>query len=253
MFAQTGLRVSSYRPNATMASHQHDKASLSIVIDGGYKEVIGKEERAYGRGFIVYCPPGMPHAQTFGSSGARQVVFNLPDDWVAYLVDGNLRLGEAPFANSTIFHQLGRKLQKEMRNSDDFTAPACEGILLEVVATFGRNHAACAANPPSWLRSAHEFIQQYAFAPPLTLARIANAAGRHEIHLAREFHRYYGVSIGTHIRTLKTDRAAQLLSDRRFSISEIALQCSFASHAHLCREFKARFGVTPSQYRARDI
>jgi AraC-like DNA-binding protein len=41
-----------------------------------------------------------------------------------------------------------------------------------------------------------------------------------------------------------------LLQKPQISIGEIAQSCGFASHSHLCREFKAHFGVTPSAYRS---
>jgi AraC family transcriptional regulator len=101
---------------------------------------------------------------------------------------------------------------------------------------------------PAWLRRARDFVQEHAFTP-ISLARIAQAAGRHEIHLAREFRRHFGVSVGGYVRQLRTEEAARLLVHSRRDIAGIALACGFSSHAHLCREFKARFGITPSRYR----
>jgi len=123
--------------------------------------------------------------------------------------------------------------------------------MMEVVAAFGRGSGAptkC-VRPPPWLRAAREFIHENALGP-LSLAEIAEAAGRHEIHLAREFRRHFGLSIGAHLRRLRTEHAARLLLRSRLGLSEIALESGFCSHSHLCREFKMRFGVTPSQYRA---
>jgi AraC family transcriptional regulator len=137
-----------------------------------------------------------------------------------------------------------------MHNDDDFSGVASEGIVLEMIAAFGRNGIERAAKPPAWLSKAHDFVRENAHAP-LSMKQIARAAGRHEIHLAREFRRHFGVSIGAYLRQLKTGRAADLLLHTKADITEIALRCGFASHSHLCRVFKAHFGVTPSQYRAR--
>jgi AraC family transcriptional regulator len=129
---------------------------------------------------------------------------------------------------------------------------ACEGLMLEIVAAFGRGSAAStsAIEPPAWLKRARNFLHENVSAT-LSMARIAQAAGRHEIHLAREFKRFFGLSVGNYLRRLRTDRAAQLLAQPHADITDIALACGFSSHSHLCREFKARYGVTPSQYRAR--
>jgi AraC family transcriptional regulator len=81
------------------------------------------------------------------------------------------------------------------------------------------------------------------------MVQIAQEAGRHEIHLAREFRRFFGCSVGAYMRRLRIGRAEQLLMKPHVSISEVALSCGFASHSHLCREFKVHMGVTPTEYR----
>jgi AraC family transcriptional regulator len=51
------------------------------------------------------------------------------------------------------------------------------------------------------------------------------------------------------MRALRIEHAARLLLGTCMSISEVALESGFSSHSHLCREFRARLGVTPSRYR----
>jgi AraC family transcriptional regulator len=252
MFATTELRISSYAPRGTMAPHQHDQALMSIVVHGDFREWIGKRERDYARGHAAFFPAGLTHSQEFGAAGARQIIFKPCESWLDYLTDSKARLGDAPHASSEVFRYLGDRLLEEMQHRDALSAVACEGLLLEIVAAFGRHWTATRtdAKAPAWLRAARDFIHENAFNCP-SLAQIARAAARHEIHVAREFRRFYGLSVGTYIRRLRTERAALLLLDEQSSICEIAQSCGFASHPHLCREFKAHFGVTPSQYRSR--
>jgi AraC family transcriptional regulator len=138
------------------------------------------------------------------------------------------------------------------RLEGSFSAIAREGLLLEIVAAFGRNgnQTTPSAAPPAWLRAARDFLHENACVP-LDLAGVARAVGRHEIHLAREFRRFFGATMGGYLRQLRTERAALLLLETQSNITAIALDCGFASHSHLCREFKSRFGITPSQYRSR--
>src|SRR5262249_33657336 len=153
-----------------------------------------------------------------------------------------LDLDASPYARSADFYALGRKLLDELNSRDNFSVIACEGIVLEIVAAFGRaGTAERIANPPAWLCAARDFLHDNAFASP-TMRQIAKAAGRHEIHLAREFRRYFGVSAGAYLRRVRTERAAHLLRHTSSAITDIALRCGFASHAHLCRVFKAHFG-----------
>ena len=250
MFDQTNPRLHDYAAGSSMGSHEHDEASLSIVVRGGFTERLGRAERDYARGHVAFFPAGLSHAQAFGPRGARQIIFRPQAEWIEYLADCKVVLDEAPHVRSAIFHQLGERLIGEVRTGDDFSALACEGLMLEVVAAFAREGAKAAGSsrPPAWLCAARDFMHENV-ATSLTLAEIASAAGRHEIHLAREFRRYFGLPVGDYLRRLRVERAAQLLQRSRLSLSEVALDCGFSSHSHLCRTFQAHQGMTPSQYR----
>jgi AraC family transcriptional regulator len=252
MLGQTRLRLSRYAANTVMPPHDHEYASLNIVVGGGITEKIGRGERRYVRGHASFCPAGITHSQDFGQEGARQIIFRPQDTWLDYLRECKLDLSDSPFVGSIVFQHLGDRLRDELQSDDAFSAMACEGLMLEIVAAFGRGSAAStsAIEPPAWLKRARDFLHENVSAT-LSMARIAQAAGRHEIHLAREFKRFFGLSVGNYLRRLRTDRAAQLLVQPSADITDIALACGFSSHSHLCREFKARYGVTPSQYRAR--
>jgi AraC family transcriptional regulator len=252
MFSPSNLRIAEYEPHAAMAPHRHDDASFGVIVSGDFVERIGRGERNYATGCVSFGPAGIVHSQSFGAMGARQIIFRPQDAWLAYLADCRLGLDDAPYVHAAIFRELGQRLLNEMHNDDDFSLVACEGIVLEIVAAFGRAGTVVSSSPapPAWLRRARDFMQENAFSP-IGMKQIARAAGRHEIHLAREFRRFFGVSIGAYLRQLKAERAADLLLHARTDITEIALHCGFASHSHLCRVFKAHFGITPSQYRAR--
>jgi len=44
-------------------------------------------------------------------------------------------------------------------------------------------------------------------------------------------------------------KAAQLLQTTDKTVQQIADECGFESLSHFSRYFKAKFGITPSQYR----
>ena len=252
MLPATSLRISKYAPHATMASHRHDEPSLSVVLAGDFAENVAGGERHYASGCVSLGLAGMIHSQQFGAHGARQIIVKPQAAWLAYLADCKLDLDASPFAHASVFAVLGQRLLREMSCGDDFSPLAREGILLEIVAGFGRADALAGTTgkAPPWLVAARDFMHQKAFAT-MTLRQIAEAAGRHEIHLAREFRRYFGMSVGSYLRQVRTERAAHLLRHSSSDITEIALRCGFASHAHLCRVFKAHFGLTPTQYRTK--
>lgn len=250
MISDTELRVRSYPPQTRMQPHLHEEASISIVVRGAFIESIGRRERDYARGHIAYLPPAVVHSQTFGRAGARQIIFKPQPAWLDYLADCRLRLDESPHGRSPLFCALGERLLQEIITEDGFSALASEGIILEIIAAFARSSSAAVtgAKPPTWLRAARDFLHETAPAPP-SMRRLAQVACRHEIHLAREFRRFFGTSVGLYARRLRSEHAAKLLRRPYLSISDVALECGFSSHSHLCREFRLHFGLTPSQFR----
>src|ERR1700733_9955275 len=122
MFAQTGLRLSRYQPHSEMAPHQHDEASMNIVVAGGFLERIGKNERTYTRGTAAFCPAATMHSQIFGTTGVRQIIFKPDDSWLDYLADCKTQLSDAPHTHSTTFCYLGDRLFQEMRRDDACSA-----------------------------------------------------------------------------------------------------------------------------------
>lgn len=251
MSARMDLQIRDYPAFHAMAPHAHETSSMNIVLAGGFMERIGTCERHYLRGHIAFFPAGMTHSQRFGAAATRQIVFRPEARWLDPLAERGTRFAEAPYFRGLAFCQLGHKLLHEIREPDGLSDLACEGILLEILTAFGRSHetAPGPARPPAWLRRVREFLHAQPCAP-LRMAAVAKAAGRHEVHVAREFRRFYGASVGEYLRRLRLDSAALRLADPRADICCVALDCGFSSHSHLCREFKRRFGLTPSQYRA---
>jgi AraC-like DNA-binding protein len=53
------------------------------------------------------------------------------------------------------------------------------------------------------------------------------------------------------LTTLRLEAAARLLSDPALRIKEIPERVGLADASHFCRDFRRRFGVSPTEYRAR--
>jgi DNA-binding response OmpR family regulator len=69
--------------------------------------------------------------------------------------------------------------------------------------------------------------------------------------LSRKFQYIIGLSPSEFIRSVRLKRAAQLLKDTQYNISEIAYMAGFNTIKYFNLNFKDEFGVTPTQYRDR--
>ena len=53
-------------------------------------------------------------------------------------------------------------------------------------------------------------------------------------------------------KAYKLNRAAELIAEGKYNISEIADMTGFSTLSHFSTSFKKQFGVSPSEYRAKD-
>jgi AraC-like DNA-binding protein len=87
----------------------------------------------------------------------------------------------------------------------------------------------------------------------LDLGMIARHAAVSPRSLSRLFHTHLRTSPMRYLIELRLAHACDLLRDPSRNISEVAAACGYESSAFFCRSFKGRYGITPSEYRSRNI
>jgi len=60
-----------------------------------------------------------------------------------------------------------------------------------------------------------------------------------------------GYNINDYILAVRLQKAKYLLTNDDFSISEVAYRVGFASQAYFSTVFKTKFGITPSEFKAK--
>ncbi|MGH3768764.1 MAG: GlxA family transcriptional regulator [Pseudonocardiaceae bacterium] len=84
----------------------------------------------------------------------------------------------------------------------------------------------------------------------LSSGTLASAAGVSERHLTRLFLQHLGQTPGRYIRRARTEAAAQLLASTSLPTGRVAARCGFGTAETLRQAFVARYGISPSRYRA---
>jgi len=85
----------------------------------------------------------------------------------------------------------------------------------------------------------------------IPLSCLAAAANFSPYHFHRIFTALVGEQPAQFIRRLRLEKGARLLlGDAEPAVTEVALSCGFSTSALFCRLFKARFGMSPTAWRA---
>ncbi|MDR2804051.1 MAG: response regulator [Dysgonamonadaceae bacterium] len=85
--------------------------------------------------------------------------------------------------------------------------------------------------------------------PDYSVEELSSDIAMSRSQLYRKFHSILGLSPNDFIRSVRLKRAAQLLKESQYHISEISDRVGFNTIKYFNRYFKDEFGVTPTQYR----
>ncbi len=87
----------------------------------------------------------------------------------------------------------------------------------------------------------------------ISLAMIAQRINMTETYLCKLFKKETGKNLVSFINDLKIERAIELLRDEDFSIGEVAASVGFDDQFYFSRIFKKYAGLSPSEYRAKQL
>lgn len=140
--------------------------------------------------------------------------------------------------------ELFLRMYYKFREMDDESLKKLEQALLEDGSVTKSDHRF-----PQWLERVRNILEQR-FAEPFKLSEIAAEAGVHPVHLAREFRKHYGSSVGEYLRRVRIEYACRELLGSNAAVTNIAFAAGFADQSHFSRTFKRLCGTTPGKYRA---
>ena len=83
----------------------------------------------------------------------------------------------------------------------------------------------------------------------LSIEDLASLTNNSLTAFKRKFKEFYQTSPANYIKNKRLEKASKLLKISDLSISDISFECAFNDLAHFSNSFKAKFNLTPSEYR----
>lgn len=84
--------------------------------------------------------------------------------------------------------------------------------------------------------------------PDLKVEMLAEEVGLSRAQLHRRLKELTGISSGEFIRNIRLKKAAELLSERKVNISQVAYLVGFSSQTHFSTAFRKFYGISPTEY-----
>lgn len=85
----------------------------------------------------------------------------------------------------------------------------------------------------------------------LSISKICSLIGCSKSTLITSFKKRYGTTVNSFTADLRLKKAEGLLMEGKRSISEISATCGFSDQSYFSKVFSAKFGIPPTEYRAK--
>lgn len=216
-----------YAPFQEIRPHAHDEEGLTIVLRGTFLEEVQRRTVVADAGSVATRPHGLRHTNRFGPDGA--VI-------LAVIPDGDRfeePIREWGWADNPMAFRAALRL-----------VARDEDALPDLLATLGprpRLDRVLAARAKRLLDDVEA---------RLPVSALAQAMDVHPVHLARQFRHTYGLSPRDYRTLQMVKRATTAILGTTAPLSQVAHDCGFADHSHMCRSFRRVAGWSPSRLRA---
>jgi AraC family transcriptional regulator len=224
-----------FAPDVRLPRHEHPHSCIAVVVCGRVRKSYARAEHEAARGALIAMPAHEAHADLFGTTGARLIV-----------VEGTSTVEHPLVVQDWQAAAIAHRMRGELARPDELSPLALEGLALELAALVGRRPTRAQA---SWVDDAADILRRR-FRNPPSPHELAAEVGVHPAHLARCFRARLGESVGSYVRGVRLDWAADRLVRSELPLARIACEAGFADQSHFTRSFAARFGVSPGRYRA---
>lgn len=247
-------------PESVFMQHtlvMHDSKSMAQaerMLDGQ------RQIEQVGCGNITIVPANISH-QVCWDREADFTLLSLEPAHIAQIADESVDIDRTELIPhftkfDPLIYQIGRSLKAELKSGGLGSRLFVDSLVTALAIHLLRNYAVrqqplrnyTHGLPKYLLESALDYINTY-LGEDLSLEAIAAEVGMSQYYFCRLFKQSIGLAPYQYVIQQRVERAKRLLKQPELSISDIALQCGFASQGHLNLHFKRLVGVTPRHFR----
>ena len=231
----------------------HPMTELTYVDQGSLHSVADGQDLLLQQGDIMIYTPDQWHMQYADMDVAPRFVtisFALSGQNLEVLKN---RKFKAPQQAVTLLQQMLREHENPDNHSGDMIISMLNQILVILLRQVDAP-ATAKLKASNAVHSENEIIQraqQYISAhirEKLTVPSVARQIDVSPSYLTALFHKNLQISPGEYIRRIKLQESKQMIRENSMNFTEIAAALQYSTVHHFSRQFKEKFGITPTEY-----
>ncbi|WHU02919.1 MULTISPECIES: helix-turn-helix transcriptional regulator [unclassified Sphingomonas] len=254
----TDISAQRWRRDKRLVDMGNDSMALTVNLDGKAAGVVGKQAQDWvqmpGSAVIVDRQQTSIH----DSAGGRSISLSVPRHLAieAGLDVASLHGTVLNPAEIAMFTSHAMQIREALPRFSEEDAPRLGKSMLDVLVLALKGASRTEApgfreDPATLVLRARNEVQAHLGSPSLTVNNLCRKLGVSRSTLHRLFEAGGGVQAYIRDMRLEAARQALLNPENLERIGDLAERLGFSDAAHLSRLFKARFGETPSDCRAR--
>lgn len=231
----------------------HPMLELTYVDQGSLHSVADGQDYLLSQGDMVLYGPNQWHMQYADVDVAPRYVtltFDLTGDDLAPLMN---RKFTASRQAVNLLRQMLREHELMDEYSNDMIISQLNMLLLELLRE-AASPSGMKLQTSNAIHSENEIIrraQQYISAhirEKLSVPLVARQVDVSASYLTALFHKNLQISPGDYIRRIKLQESKQMIRENDLNFTEIAAALQYSTVHHFSRQFKEKFGITPTEY-----
>ncbi len=259
------------KPSEQIGLHHWNSWEMSYIVSGKGRRILGDTEEPFSAGEVVLVAPEMPHQWIF-SPDETDRDGNIENITISFSTDLLSRLSHAMpefclmaawyehFDTSIKYDPAEcEKIAVVLRRMENESAEERITSLLQLLIATWRDRNFTVAGRFATVCSVEEKIKKIEiyiscnYNRDFSIDQLAQHIGMNRSSLCTMFKRHTGKTIVEYLQNHRIETAKYLLASTTESISSCCYSCGFNDVPHFNRTFRQKVGMTPSEYRRKNV
>ena len=235
-----------------VSGESHSMAELTYVDQGSLHSVADGKDQLLEQGDIALYAPYQWHMHYADTNVAPRIVtisFSVSGCDLTPLLNRRFHAGQQAA-------DLLRKMLREQELMNEHSTDMIMSLLQQLLITLLREARTPAAkaqtphfanNENEIIRKAQQFISSHV-REKLSVPVVATGIDVSPSYLTALFHKHLQISPGEYIRRIKLQESKQMIREGEMNFTQIAESLQYSTVHHFSRQFKEKFGITPTEY-----